>query len=170
MMLSHDPCCALGPLRGVAAMPLSDPISTPDGSYILSAGDDRHIRLWDLAAPQASGALGHPAQTDVKNRDTLSYSHQILRGAVGDVRHIIERRIPSTSGGPDGWCGGLHFSGEGEGNAGGPLSMGARGALAPPSPQHQDSVSCMAVLRFPVGGDGSRVLSAGLDGVIKVWA
>lgn len=48
------------------------------------------------------------------------------------------------------------------------MHAGARGSLAASSPEHEDSVTSMAVLRCPRGG-GARLLSAGLDGVVRVW-
>jgi hypothetical protein len=106
---------------------------------------------------------------------------QVLRGSAGEVRHILERRIPSSAAGSGGasamaglgsggaahGAGHAGFAGAGIGVGVG-LHAGAKGSLPVSSPEHEDCVSCMSVLRCPRTG-GTRLLSAGLDGVIKVW-
>jgi hypothetical protein len=110
---------------------------------------------------------------------------QVLRGSAGEVRHIMERRIPSSGASvaaASGTAVGAAVGGglQGGAHAGGAVAVGAtagggavphagaKGSLAASSPGHEDCVSCMAVLRCPRAG-GTRLLSAGLDGVIKVW-
>jgi len=143
------------PEEGVRAV-----LSSPDGSYLLSGGVDRKIRLWDLVAPDRSFSLGNsPVEGE-----TSVYSSETIRGAGGEVRHIVERRIPSTSAGNVGLKVRAPFAAGSEGRE---LSWGARGSLAPPAEEHDDTISQLAFLR---SRHGSRILSSGWDGSVKVWA
>jgi WD40 repeat protein len=71
----------LSGLRELDALSLHDEavhavVPAPDGSYILSAGADCRIRLWDLVAPHASRVLGEFSSSDSKS-ETAIYSNQV---------------------------------------------------------------------------------------------
>jgi len=130
----------------------------PDCSCMLSGGFDRRIRLWDVMTPDRSSILGD-SNTD---SETCVYGNERIRGPMGEVLHIFERKVPSTSLG----SGGAYkvpsvLSGNDSREA-----VGARGSLPSPSDEHQDGVTQLGVLRSPWG---PRLISTGRDGFVKVW-
>lgn len=62
-------------------------VPAPDGSYVLSAGADCRIRLWDLVAPHASRVLGDSCASDCKG-ETAIYSNQVRAEALDPGMHM----------------------------------------------------------------------------------
>lgn len=131
----------------------------PDCSHVISAGSDRKIRVWDVAQPTRSSIIGGPPLAD----EAYLYAAERVQGPSSTVHHVYEQRIPSPAqaAGVAAYPG-LHLGG-GEGRE----AMGARGCLPPPSDEHLDAVTQLAVLRSPWG---HRLLSASSDGIVKVWS
>jgi len=137
---------------------------SPDCSYLLSAGTDRRIRFWNILSPQDSHCLGGSV---VQDGETTVYGSERIRGPMGEVEHVFERRVPSTMVGGGAaeiprYSRVLNQGGEGKREF-----AGATGSLPKPPNAHCDVVTCLAVSR---SSHGDRLLSAGQDGVVKVWA
>lgn len=115
--------------------------SKPDTSpYILTAGSDRRIRLWDLAYPEHSQMVVGAA-TDNLTNVVLQYKSRLIDGT--DVLQEV-------------YCnprqGGVHED------------LPRRGPDHPPV-GHHECINDIAFTKLP----HNYVISAGRDGVVKIW-
>lgn len=159
----------------LASPAVQDPAAS---SWMVSAGDDRVIRYWDLAGSGGGFVIcGSPRERDVSFRTTqatpqLYYTLPNARG-----QHSVGAQGGAggalTEAGPDrgatgsargsavaagaGGQGGLSSQGGGAGSG-----IGQRQPLRP----HYDSICCLGMVETPFS---SCIVSADRSGVIKVW-
>lgn len=108
--------------------------------YILTAGSDRRIRLWDLAYPERSQMVAGVA-TDNLNGVVLQYKSRLIDGT--DVLQEVYCKPRQ---------GGIHDD------------LPRRGPDHPPM-GHHECINDIAVTKLPQ----NYIISAGRDGVLKIW-
>lgn len=108
--------------------------------YILTAGSDRRIRLWDLVYPESSQMVAGAA-TDNLNNVVLQYKSRLIDGT--DVLQEVYCKPRQ---------GGIHED------------LPRRGPDHPPM-GHRECINDIAVTKLPQ----NYIISAGRDGVLKLW-
>lgn len=108
--------------------------------FILTAGSDRRIRLWDLAYPEHSQMVAGAA-TDNLNNVVLQYKSRLIDGT--DVLQEVYCKSRQ---------GGIHED------------LPRRGPDNPPM-GHHECINDIAVTKLPQ----NYIISAGREGVLKIW-
>jgi len=108
--------------------------------FILTAGSDRRIRLWDLAYPEHSQMVAGAA-TDNLNNVVLQYKSRLIDGT--DVLQEVYCKPRQ---------GGIHED------------LPRRGPDNP-AVGHHECINDIAVTKLPQ----NYIISAGRDGVLKIW-
>jgi WD40 repeat protein len=124
-----------------------------DGGHVITGGTDRRLRLWDVTSPGLSRVLAAGAGDTCDDGGGV-FGCEVLRGPHGDLRHIYHRPAPPAA--PARPAAELAAAGGG----------GGRGGVAAAAAGHADGIADLAVVRLP---GGNRLLSAGRDGIVKVW-
>lgn len=168
-------------LVGQGFASLASPAQAPgSSSWMVTAGDDRVIRYWDLAGDGGGFVIcGSPREKDVSFRATQATPQLFYT--------LPNARTPHSSGTPGGALSGGGSAGRGPhpsdgtergsrrgagANSSGQSTSGAPGAsgtsLGPRQPlrPHYDSICCLGVVETPFS---SCIVSADRSGVIKVW-
>jgi len=115
-----------------------------DYVYLLSAGSDMRVRLWDISNPKDSYIMTHAAG-DPANHAIVSYQTKIIDGtSVHQEMYSKQRGASTLDDAPRGTSGSY---------------------LDAPSAGHHDVITDIDV----VVGAQSLVLTSSRDGVVKVW-
>jgi WD40 repeat protein len=129
-------------------------VCASSGGYMLSAGTDRRIRLWDLQTPAASAFVEAKSALDgTPSRCGLS---EVASGP----------GIPCMS-----WQDGQpHGKGRSVSGGGGPGNASTGQAeFRHPSERHEDAITALKVIEPAAGGAAPMILSGSRDGVLKLW-
>lgn len=114
---------------------------TDRSPFLLAAGSDQRVRLWDLESPSETYLAIH-APNDPLQGSTPTYKSRLVDGTL--VIHEVDPRNSRVSIKEE------EFS---------------QPAPEPPSPAHRDCISDIALCK----ASQCFLLSASRDGVIKVW-
>jgi len=117
-----------------------------DYVFLLSAGSDMRVRLWDISSPKNSYIMTQAANDPVNSDISVSYQTKIIDGT--SVHQEMYSKKQRSSSAMD------------------EVPRGSSGSyLDAPSPGHHDVITDVNVAL----GAQSLVLTSSRDGVVKVW-